>query len=705
VVLSPLSSRDAGAAPPDRCDGQVVTMPGTDGPDRIEGTPRRDVIHAGDGSDVVDGMGGGDLICGGAGDDRLAGGASFDALLGEAGRDVLQGGAADDALLGGSDDDPRLDGGAGYDVAYGGDGADVCVADERVYVCERVQAGRDVRLPTEPPRAIPCDYLASPRGDDGDPGSVSRPFRTAERLVNTLKAGETGCLEPGAVFEEPDQEVYVRARGRPGRPITLRTRPGGPTATIRGRIWVCKDAREVKCSPRVEGAHDVVFTDLRLDGRNELRRRRGLLAGVAGLPSPTVDGDNVTFDRVDVTTFSTGPCFALGSLAGYGTALGTEIRRSRIHDCGRKAFVLANDMLDQALSLEATRGTWIHDNLIHDNADNGIYVYGDVRNALIEHNVIDRNGRGLRFDFGETSEGRRRNPEGVRVRRNVISNSLLNYREPEHWQVEGQAHGGPRPWANRVQSNCLYHPRDRNFEPRSGSPAFVGGDATNVIATRGPGFVDRRSFRLRGGRGFCPRSFGPRPTDEGDIPGPRFGRTVNLTPRSPRRPQVRRAGTRAARRFLPVIAPAAIPIERSVVDTTRSEAQLRFATGGRAVGRAVVSGGAFSIRQDRAGEPVTELRLTGDYVQPAGRAAQDEPRSYRRLRKVLWKGRCRSCRVSGKWASGSRFRSTFSIEDRRDGTFVAVREGQITVRDCVTGRSLVVRAGGSYLARRGARTC
>lgn len=119
-------------APP-RCDGEVPTIVGTDGPDRIEGTAGDDVIVALGGNDVVFGRGGDDVICGGAGRDRLIGGAGRDVLAGEAGRDTLRGGPGADLIGGGTAGD-RSSGGpgndvlideAGNDLLRGGKGADL----------------------------------------------------------------------------------------------------------------------------------------------------------------------------------------------------------------------------------------------------------------------------------------------------------------------------------------------------------------------------------------------------------------------------------------------------------------------------------------------------------------------------------------------------------------------------------------------------
>jgi Ca2+-binding RTX toxin-like protein len=74
------------------CLGKRATMAGTVGNDRLNGTPRRDVIYAAEGDDVVDGGGGRDVICGGEGNDALTGGAGSDELSGDNGNDRVDGG-------------------------------------------------------------------------------------------------------------------------------------------------------------------------------------------------------------------------------------------------------------------------------------------------------------------------------------------------------------------------------------------------------------------------------------------------------------------------------------------------------------------------------------------------------------------------------------------------------------------------------------
>jgi Ca2+-binding RTX toxin-like protein len=106
-----------------KCAGKLATQTGTAGPDRIKGTPKRDVIAALGGRDIVRSLGGNDLICGGKGHDKLLGGKGRDILRGEDNADTLFGGPEKDKLLGGRGRD-TLKGGPGKDALAGGPGRD-----------------------------------------------------------------------------------------------------------------------------------------------------------------------------------------------------------------------------------------------------------------------------------------------------------------------------------------------------------------------------------------------------------------------------------------------------------------------------------------------------------------------------------------------------------------------------------------------------
>src|ERR1035441_1680903 len=85
--------------------------------------------------------------------------------------------------------------------------------------------------------ATTCNLAASPSGSDSASGSVAAPFQTAQKLVDSLAPGQTGCLESGTY----NQDVAVSNGGSAGAPVTLTSYPG-QTATITGRFWIPKGA-------------------------------------------------------------------------------------------------------------------------------------------------------------------------------------------------------------------------------------------------------------------------------------------------------------------------------------------------------------------------------------------------------------------------------------------------------------------------------
>ena len=135
LVALPTAAHPATAQAP-TCKGRDVTILGTDGPDNLRGTNKRDVILALDGDDRIDGRGGNDVICGGAGRDLIKGGQGQDKIFGGAdGRserrsddgvrllvgDVVQGGPGDDLIDLGYDERQQTFGSAKRDrLSYKG---------------------------------------------------------------------------------------------------------------------------------------------------------------------------------------------------------------------------------------------------------------------------------------------------------------------------------------------------------------------------------------------------------------------------------------------------------------------------------------------------------------------------------------------------------------------------------------------------------
>ncbi len=301
----------------------------------------------------------------------------------------------------------------------------------------------------EPP--VSCAKVAATTGSDGSAGTPASPYRTVERLADSLEPGQTGCLRAGTFAGN----VRLDRGGEAGAPVTLTSYPG-ERATIEGRVVVASTA------------DFVTLSRLDLNGKN-----------AGNLPSPTVNADDVTFTRNDVTNDHTAICFILGS-DEYGRARRTLIQFNRIHDCG----VLPANNHEHGIYVEAADEPTIVDNWIYKNADRGVQLYPDSQGGYVARNVLDRNGQGIIIS--------RESARNI-VEHNVISNSRLRW-NVEEWELTGPL--------NVVRRNCVWTERDDNYGRYGGiQPASAFLALNNTIAD--PGFVDRPSgdYRVRLGSG------------------------------------------------------------------------------------------------------------------------------------------------------------------------------------------------------------
>jgi hypothetical protein len=158
--------------------------------------------------------------------------------------------------------------------------------------------------------------------------------------------------------------------------------------------------------------------------------------------------------------------------------------------------------------------------------------------------------------------------------------------------------------------------------------------------------------------------------------------------------------------FEPLTARRSIPV-RSIVDTRRGTVALRSARNRKGrLQTARVTDGVFQVLQSRKrrAKGLTELRLKGSKAQfrrcnGGGRLARASlsRRAVRRLRAKA-KGRYRT---RGRHSAATVRGTTWTMTDRCDGTLTAVKRGSVVVRDFRAKRTVVVRAGKSYLARAG----
>jgi len=145
---------------------------------------------------------------------------------------------------------------------------------------------------------------------------------------------------------------------------------------------------------------------------------------------------------------------------------------------------------------------------------------------------------------------------------------------------------------------------------------------------------------------------------------------------------------------------ASIPVG-SIVDTRAGSVKLRAALPGGATQTGTFHGGLFEVRQPTGGHGMTELVLRGAQPTCPTGGARAAAVTRKRPPRSLW-GHDRHGRFRTR-ASNSVITvrgTTWYVADRCDGTLTRVTSGSVSVRDLHRHRTVVVRAGHSYLARR-----
>ena len=172
------------------------------------------------------------------------------------------------------------------------------------------------------------------------------------------------------------------------------------------------------------------------------------------------------------------------------------------------------------------------------------------------------------------------------------------------------------------------------------------------------------------------------------------------------------AATKPPKGFVRLLGANTIPVG-STLDTAKGRVKLRSASDTR---KHVQTGqffrGRFVIRQvrtprgkakRRSTKLITVLTLTGSSFSKTCKAKKASisrtKRSKKRVRRLFGDGKGRF-RTSGRNAAATVKGTRWSVQDRCDGTLVTVQRGRVSVRDLVRHRTVLVKTGHTYLARR-----
>jgi hypothetical protein len=175
---------------------------------------------------------------------------------------------------------------------------------------------------------------------------------------------------------------------------------------------------------------------------------------------------------------------------------------------------------------------------------------------------------------------------------------------------------------------------------------------------------------------------------------PELGKSVNVKA-SAGTVLVRLPGATSA---VPIAGVASVPVG-AIVDTRNGTVQLETALPGARTQRGSFRGGLFQIRQPVTGRGMTELVLRGPL--PTCGTARAAATTGKRPPRKLWssdnKGRFRT---RGSNSVATVRGTSWFMADRCDGTYTRVSRGSVSVRELRTGRTIVLRAGQSHLARK-----
>jgi parallel beta-helix repeat protein len=306
-----------------------------------------------------------------------------------------------------------------------------------------------------------CTRYASTSGRDSSPGTATAPFRTVQKLVRSLAAGQTGCLLGGTYVEN----VLFRSGGSSETARkTLTTAPGSPRATIKGIVELA-----------ASGGNYVTLDNLRIDGAN---------ATQAVLVQLLADHGRLTNSEVDCAGQK-----RIGVTIGFSRRVtGVEVDHNRIHGCGIPGATfehgIYNDFSDRAL---------IHDNYVYDNAGYGLQLWTSALNGKIYNNTFDGNGRGNMIIAGDHSQTDTPSSNND-IYGNVFSNPVSGMNVLIFW---GGYPGWPAGSGNVVRDNVYwngYLDRGSAYGSRSGvtykdnvnaDPAYLDRDAKNFSISAG----------------------------------------------------------------------------------------------------------------------------------------------------------------------------------------------------------------------------
>ncbi len=299
-----------------------------------------------------------------------------------------------------------------------------------------------------------CTKVAAPTGSDSAAGTEAAPLRTVQKLVDSLSAGQTGCLRTGTYG---GSAVYLR------KPDTALQSFPGERATLTAFLEVTSTAPR----SRVSG--------LKID-----------TTGNSNSVGTKLQADDAVFSDNIVTKGGEGICVLGGT---YNAAQRVVIERNHMYNCGAAVKPDGSkNKYDHLIYLSGTRNAVVRWNILRANGGGwGVHMYPGADDTVVEHNIIDGNQGGVIFagEGGSVSDN------------NTVRNNAITGNGPRY-NVEGSWSGGPTGVGNVATANCV---RSTGPAQPSGVASQSGFSANdNTVLSESP-YVDAAAgdYRFKSG--------------------------------------------------------------------------------------------------------------------------------------------------------------------------------------------------------------
>lgn len=354
----------------------------------------------------------------------------------------------------------------------------------------------------------PREFFVSTSGNDSNPGTSSQPFRTINKGVTVLDAGDTLTVR-GGTYNENVQILRTRGvnDGTPGNPITIRNFPG-ETVVVRGGNAGPQPLSTISMIGSASQALQYwVIDGLVIGGSGVSRGIRAYLAnritirGISfestfnpgghgihlqnGRDSQILDSvfDNSMYEHIEVTgaknvlikgnRFSQGNGVFIVNFHSSGSFAGI-IEENVFHDIN-----VQQGVIELYLSPD---GTIVRNNLVYNVAEtsNGLAAAVEIircGKALIENNTFVNSVRGISYlEFSRY----------VEARNNIIANQRIAF---DFVELQGSPPGSTALGAVISHNITFNNQKDFSFRfPGAGRPV---GDSDPNVSTGDPALLIR----------------------------------------------------------------------------------------------------------------------------------------------------------------------------------------------------------------------